>query len=94
MRKLKGFEKSLVYNISVFLTYLSLSTIRLLNYSGGVEMAFAVFVFFSLLIHLITAIIIDVKKKKIWNSLVVILLIIISFFGFDCYLNFVLKLVS
>jgi len=91
MVQLKGIEKPLFFNILIFILYLFLLTLMLFNYSGSVELGFASYLFLSLLIHLIAAIIIDLRNKTYWNTIIVVSLILISIFRIDYYLNFIIN---
>lgn len=84
----KFLRKPIFINISIFIIYFVLCSPILINHSGGADIVFAALIFFCLLFHFLATIIIDIRNKKIANSLIVLILTIITVFTIDIYFKF------
>lgn len=64
--KLKD-AKTLIINVAIFILYLFASSLFLFNHSEGADMFFVAAISFLLVIHLLVATFIDIKKKEIFK---------------------------
>lgn len=67
---MKPLPKAILINSLVYIGYLGFSSLMLFNHKGGADIVFLTFLFFSLIIHLITVLAIDIKYRK-WEDIAV-----------------------